>query len=308
MSETQIKQSLINTFKSIGVDLDPAQGKTFYYKDQSGFLFVRATEKELNLIEAYIAKNTVLQPQVNIKTRWVEIPQRLVTPAWLNAASNAFFRPLSNSEIHSSLLTEQEMADVRHRIERRDGIELLSEGQVTTLTERQAQISVQEVRTVATGINPKALTKPGVISTNEDASAYIDTKLTPLGPVFEVLPTVSADQKTISLHMVSTLTEFLGYYKAAKDIPIYVNGKKTKTTLPLPKYRVRQTTNDIIVPDGRTLILGNFPVTETAKQPNGEMRTNDVTSVQTNLLFILVTPTIIDPAGNRAKPATILNR
>jgi len=30
------------------------------------------------------------------------------------------------------------------------------------------------------------------------------------------------------------------------------------------------------------------------------MRTTDVTSTQTNLLFILITPTIIDPAGNRA--------
>ena len=296
----QIKYAVSNTFKAIGVDLNPAQGKTFFYNDREGTILVRATDKELDLIEAYIAKNATPPPQVNIKIRWVEIPQKLMTPAWLNAASNAFFLPLVDPETRYNILTEQEMADVRHRIERRDGIELLSEGQVTTLSERQAQISVNEVKTVATGINPKALTKPGVISTNEDASAYIDTELTPLGPVFDVLPTVSADEDTISLQMTVTLTEFLGYDKAKKDIPIYVNGKKTKTTLPLPKYRVRQTTNDTIVPDGRTLILGNFPMTEIAKQPNGEMRTTDVTSTQTNLLIVLVTPTIIDPAGNRA--------
>jgi hypothetical protein len=67
-------------------------------------------------------------------------------------------------------------------------------------------------------------------------------------------------------------------------------------------------TNTTVVPDGRTLLLGYFPATETAKQPNGEFKTTDVTNTQTNHLFILITPTIIDPAGNRAKPAPVLNR
>jgi hypothetical protein len=56
------------------------------------------------------------------------------------------------------------------------------------------------------------------------------------------------------------------------------------------------------------MILGNLPTRETAKQPNGEYKTTDVTSTQTNLLFVLITPTVIDPAGNRTKPAPILNR
>ena len=50
-------------------------------------------------------------------------------------------------------------------------------------------------------------------------------------------------------------------------------------------------------------MLGNLPTTEIAKQPNGEFLTTDVTGNNTNFLFVFVTPTIIDPAGNRVNPA-----
>ncbi len=296
---TQIRYAVSNTFKALGVDLNPAQGKTFFYNDREGTILVRATDEELDLVEAYIAKNTIPPPQVNIKTRWVEIPQNLMTPAWLNAASNAFFLPLADPKTRYNILTEQEMADVRRRIERRDGINLLSEGQVTTLSERQAQISVTEVKTIVTGF-----------STNKNGAVAPEVQPTPLGPVFDVLPTVTSDGASIRLEVIPTFTEFVGYdtNTAAQLIPTIVNGETNSAMLPLPIFRMKQATHSAVVPDGQTLILGNFTVTEIAKQPNGEMRTTDVTSTQTNLLFILVTPTIIDPAGNRAKPAPILNR
>ena len=287
-------------FTIMGVNLDPSAGKVIFYNNREGWLFVRATSRELDIIEQAILVMNTKPPQVNIKTRWVEIPQELMTPAWLNAASNAFFLPLADPETRFNILTEQEMADVRHRIERRDGINLLSEGQVTTLTGRQAQITVSEVKTIVTGF-----------STNKDASVVPEVQPTPLGPVLDMLPTVTSDGASIRLEVIPTITEFVGYdtNTAAQFVPtIVVNGETNSAMLPLPIFRVKQVTHTAVVPDGQTLILGNFTVTEIAKQPNGEMRITDVTSTQTNLLFILITPTIIDPAGNRAKPAPILNR
>jgi type II secretory pathway component GspD/PulD (secretin) len=195
----------------------------------------------------------------------------------------------------SGILSETQMAEIKKRIERRDGIELLSEGQVTTLTERQAQISVSEIKTIVTGI-----------STNKNASVEPEAQPVALGPVFDVLPTVTSDGASIRLEVIPTFIEFVGYdtNTAHQPAPKVVNGETNYTTLPLPIFRVKQITHDAVVPDGRTLILGNL----TTKQPNGEMRITDVTSTQTNLLFVLVTPTIIDPAGNRAKPAPRLNR
>lgn len=304
----QIRYAVSNTFKAVGVDLNPALGKTFFYNDREGTILVRATDKELDLIEAYIKKNTIPPPVVNIKIRWVEIPKSLLTPSWLIASSNEFFVPLSDPDVSHKILTEAQTKDVLKRIEHRDGITLLSEGQVTTLPERQAQISTLETWGVVASINPKALTKPGVVSTNNDGTDYLKMETISLGQVFDVIPTVSADEDTISLNMTVTFREFLGYSKAEKEVTIYVDGKKRKTTLPLPIYRVRQITQNPIVSDGQTLLLANLPTKEIAKQPNGEMRTTDVTSTQTNLLFVLITPTIIDPAGNRAKPAPFLNR
>ena len=286
-------------FTIMGVNLDPSAGKVIFYNNREGWLFVRATSRELDIIEQAILVMNTKPPQVNIKTRWVEIPQELLTPAWLNAASNAFFLPLIDPETRYNILTEQEMADVRHRIERRDGIELLSEGQVTTLSERQAQISVSEVKTVVTGI-----------STNKNGSVESEVRPVPLGPVLDLLPTVTPDGASIHLTVIPTITEFVGYdtNTATQFLPTIVNGETNSAMLPLPIFRVKQATHTAVVPDGQTLILGNFTVTEIAKQPNGEMRTTDVTSTHTNHLFILITPTIIDPAGNRAKPAPILNR
>lgn len=196
------------------------------------------------------------------------------------------------------------MAKVRERVDARDGMDLLSEGDVTTLSERQCQIQTTEMKTIVTGINPKALTRPGVTSTNDSASEILDTQLTPFGPVLDVIPTVSRDQANISLRVIATLSEFLGYDKPTTKAPyIYVNGKRKKGLIPLPRYRVQQMTNDCVILDGQTLMLGNFPTTEVAKQPNGEFLTTDVTGTKTNFLFVFVTPTLIDPAGNRVNTA-----
>jgi len=291
-NDSAAAQDIRKTFMRIGVDLNPAQEKMFYYKPRSGAFYARATFNDLEAIENFITANCTPPPQVNIKTRFVEIPKSLFTPAWLNAASNAFLRPLTNPEVTLNMLTEAQTADVLKRIERRDGIELLCEGQVTTLTERQAQISVSEVKTIVTGI-----------STNKSGAVVPEAHPVPLGPVIDMLPTVTSDGASIRLEVSPTIIEFVGYdtNTAQQFVPIVENGETNYTTLPLPIFHVKQITRDAIVPDRRTLILGNLTTTEIAKQPNGEMRTNNVTSIQSNLLFILITPTIIDSNGNRAK-------
>ena len=178
-------------------------------------------------------------------------------------------------------------------------MDLLSEGDVTTLSGRQCQIQTIEMKTIVTGINPKALTRPGVTSTNDTGLEFLDTQLTPFGPVLDVIPTVSRDQANISLRVIATLSEFLGYGKPTTNVPyVYVNGKRKGLT-PLPRYRLQQLTNDCVILDGETLMLGNLPTTEIAKQANGEFLTTDVTGSKTNFLFVFVTPTLIDPAGNR---------
>jgi beta-lactamase regulating signal transducer with metallopeptidase domain len=278
----------------LGVDLSPP--KSIYYNNHAGGLFVRATMDDLDTIGTVLKVIGLQQAQVNLKVRWVEIPQSFMASALLPSPTNSLSLPAFRAENHSGILTEQQMADVIRRIESRDGIVLLNESQITTTSERQAQLQVSEVKTIVSGINPKALTKPGVASTN-----LIATQNTPLGPVIDLYPTVSSDGAKVSLSTTVSITEFLGYEKPAKKITVYVNGKKTTTTFPQPKYRIRQMTNNCMIPDGQTLVLGNPTTTEVTTTTDGKVLNTTVSDTKTNLLFVFITATIVDSAGNPAK-------
>jgi hypothetical protein len=292
-------------FATMGVHLDPSVGKTVFFNDREVSLFVRATSEELDKIEQIIRVLNTPPPQVNIKVRWVEIPKSIAFYLFRPNLTNALLPPILRSldpftaslRVMSSILSETQTAEIKKRIELRDGVTLLSEGQVYTQTGLQAQITVSETLTIE-----DALTKASGTSTNDDKSVYVDSQRVPLGPVLDVLPSVTSDGASIDLAVIPTLSEFVGYDTNTSQLPVptTVNEGTNSTILRLPIFRTKQTTHSAIVPNGQTLILGNFTVTEIAKQPNGEMRTTDVTSTQTNLLFILITPTIIDPAGNRA--------
>ncbi len=54
-----------NFFSALGVDLDPTHhpGKTFFFKDSDGTLLVRATKRDLDLIEAAIVALNTGKPQ-----------------------------------------------------------------------------------------------------------------------------------------------------------------------------------------------------------------------------------------------------
>jgi general secretion pathway protein D len=129
----------------------------------------------------------------------------------------------------------------------------------------------------------------------------------PLGPTLDVIPHVSSDGYTIQMNLIPTVTEFLGY-----DDPGTFStqvGNITATT-PLPRFRVRQVTTSAIVWDGQTIALGGL-ISETVVKVKDKVpvlgdapiigrlfRSEGMSSKKKNLV-IFVTPTIIDPAGNR---------
>jgi general secretion pathway protein D len=66
-----------NYFQGLGVDLDPIRnpGKALFFNDRQGMLVVRATLQDLDIIEAAIQILNIVPPQVNIKSKFVEISQ-----------------------------------------------------------------------------------------------------------------------------------------------------------------------------------------------------------------------------------------
>ena len=138
-----------------------------------------------------------------------------------------------------------------------------------------------------------------------------------LGPVLDVVPYVSADGYTIQMTIIPTLKEFVGYdLETAKLFQAQAQsvggqvGNPLTTTTPLPQFRLRQVVTSAVVWDGQTVVLGGLISENVTKTKDkvpllGDLpiagrlfRSESSQSLKKNLL-IFVTPTIIDPSGNR---------
>jgi type II secretory pathway component GspD/PulD (secretin) len=130
------------------------------------------------------------------------------------------------------------------------------------------------------------------------------------GQTLDVIPFVSADGYTIQLNVVPTFSEFLGYDQdLARQFRTVVPNVPVQDT-PLPRFRVRQVATTAVVWDGQTVVLGGL-IAENVKKTREKVpvlgdipfvgrlfRSEAADSTKKNLV-IFVTPTIIDPAGNR---------
>jgi hypothetical protein len=167
--------------------------------------------------------------------------------------------------------------------------------EVTVGSGRQAQCKTTDRKSILTGINSRALNPPGITSTNDDESSVYAIEQQDLGPILDVTPTVLEDGYTISMQVVATVLEFSGYAGYGTNrVAVYVNGKLKWVRPPSPDLRQRQMVATARLRDGQTLVLskpalmvGNTAPLVAEKAGDGGKR-----------LIVLVTPTLIDPAGN----------
>jgi general secretion pathway protein D len=93
-------------------------------------------------------------------------------------------------------------------------------------------------------------------------------------------------------------------------VAVYVNGKKKWVIPPQPKFRVGQMCTNVRVWDGQTVVLGGL-LSETVATIKdqvpmlgdlpllGWLFRSESKTIQKKNLLVFVTPTLIDPAGNR---------
>jgi type II secretory pathway component GspD/PulD (secretin)/tetratricopeptide (TPR) repeat protein len=70
-----VSEAARNYFSALGVDLSPGTGKTVFFNDRQGVLIVRATVQDLDMIEAAIQILNIVPPQINIKSKIIEVSQ-----------------------------------------------------------------------------------------------------------------------------------------------------------------------------------------------------------------------------------------
>jgi hypothetical protein len=94
---------------------------------------------------------------------------------------------------------------------------------------------------------------------------------------------VAADGVKISITIVPSILEFLGYKTAAK----------ANVAQPAPMFRFRKAQTRVALWDGQTALLGLGAVESREKTRQKDRRVYRA---------VFVTATIIDPAGNRVHP------
>jgi len=219
----------------------------------------------------------------------------------------------------TGILTDPQFRVVIHALEQRDGTEVLAAPEVTTISGRQAQMKATEVKTVITSFDFNQQTGGGTGgvgagTTVQQAGAafvYPLPEQMETGPVLDVIPCVLSDGYTINLTVIPTVADFAGYDNPNEVLAqgILPPGTVLVPTV-LPRFTVRQVVSTVNVWDGQTIVLGGL-IVEIVKSTKdkvpvlGDMpilgrffRSESRTAQKKNLL-IFVTPTLIDPAGNR---------
>jgi len=229
----------------------------------------------------------------------------------------------------TGILTDPQFRVVIRALDTREGVDLLSAPKVTTLSSRQTQIKAVEVRYIVTDLDLSQTAGGGNAATTvptvgNAGGSVVGSTIQPLaepfelGPVLDVVPYVSADGYTIQMTIIPSFREFVGYdlesaqlFSAqAQSVGGTGAANPLTTTTPLPIFRLRQVVTSAIVWDGQTVVLGGLIAEQVSKMKSkvpvlGDLpiagrffRSEENMTSKRNLL-IFVTPTILDPAGNR---------
>jgi general secretion pathway protein D len=232
--------------------------------------------------------------------------------------------PLSAPTIGTitGILSQPQFRVAMQALEKRGGVDLLTAPEVTTESGRQAEITAVDIQAIVTGNQANATggggfggVQSGVNSpiVNQAITVNPQTSLQPFGPVLDVIPYVSADEFSVQMTIIPTITEFIGYddpgqfvvqaQQAAGSPPITAQ-------LPLPHFRVRQVTTSVTVWDSQTLVMGGLITDSVTKEKDkvpflgdvpfvGTLFRSESSSKTKKNLMIFVTPTIVNPDGTR---------
>jgi beta-lactamase regulating signal transducer with metallopeptidase domain len=311
-------------FAEAGVDISPP--KNMFYSDRSGTLLVYATLADLDIIEravqvlntappqlnteaVFIGSNVLISarppstapPQLNIEAVFIELPKAEVEAFFWEKFDPANGPPPAGS-VKTATLTHSQAEAQLDRWKSMGSTNILGHVQITTLSGRQAQVSVVDTLRIT--------------ATDEKGQAKTETM--PLGPMLGVTPRATDEGPDVQMDLNSRILEFLGYdapgpfvlqLQRAGD----TNAAPINATLPLPHFRIRQVATTVEVQDGQTVVLGGFGTRHiyesTGLTPllRGEPIAGSLSQDQPDQpnekeIIVLVTPTIVDPAGNRIYP------
>ncbi|MBI1177588.1 hypothetical protein GC207_09135 [bacterium] len=281
-------QAIRAYFDAAGVEI--AAPKRVYFNDRTGILLVRATPADLEIIQRAVEMLNYEPPQITIEAQVFFLTADDVQAAGLHWILNA------DSESESAatngvtpVFTEPQAKVVLDALKQRSDVERHFLPRVTTLSGSQTQLKAVSLKTVVTG---KANGPAGPTHLSKDLE---------LGDVLDLKPEVGPDGYTVTLDLNFHHNEFLGYDDPAST------GQPEGT--PISNVIDRSVTTKANVWDGQTLAIGGMiverPMIYKSKVPVlgsipllGRAFRSERHETETRHLLVLITPRIIDPAGN----------
>ncbi len=220
----------------------------------------------------------------------------------------------------TGIMTDPQFRVAIQAIENRTGSDLLSAPRVTTESGRQAHMAAQDLQYIVTQaeVMETQSVAGGLTGGTGVAAPSVNytTSFIPLGPSLDVIPTVSSDGFSIEMALLPTYLEFLQYDPPGQFVPQAqaaagsTIGVPITAQLPLPHFRIREVATVCDVWDGQTVVLGGLIQEQIYKVKDkvpvlgdlpffGKLFRSESSDSQKENLLIFVTPTMIDPAGNR---------
>jgi hypothetical protein len=281
----QQQEALQKWLADKGIDLQSP--KKSFYNDRDGRLLIHATASDLDKVEVAVMILNLPPPQLNLKVKVIELGEKEADAFWQKF-------PPPNSASTAAWAVEISASQARRELQQWSATDakLLNEASITTLSGRRTTLSTTHSMPGPNSLDIGRATKPqGVVAPIVE---YFG-----IGPEIEILSELSEDAYTVKLDVSSSMTNFLGY---GDTIPMpsrmdtrLINGDAiqvpSRDTLPVPRFRVDKIVAHAQVRDGQVLALGH-PIDPTGapvqKSGDGQKR-----------LLVFITPTAIDPAGNR---------
>jgi len=271
-------------FSTLGINFSNPPGKSVYFNDTRGYLFVKATESDLDTIEKALQVIDQAPSQVHIKARFYEVPNGTMKDfaKYLNTTSPVDGKPMG-------ILTSQKANAARQALQSLKNVEVLGEPEITMLSGRQAQMRATEMVSVVTNVVFDA------VRTNQSGKVEYNgvtpqTEETETGPVLDLIPYVLADGYTINLAAIPSVTEFVGFDWITNSSGYnyhYFSGNQP------PKLRNTRYVATANLWDNQTLFLGGVQKRVLGRTKGFPDMAED------KELLVFITATIIDPAGSR---------
>jgi len=298
-------------FNQMELNFDPAQGKSIFYNEKLGYLFIKSTESDLDTVEKVLQVFSEPPVQLHVKARFIEVPKDALNDVdkFLLATNTAGGQRLGfMSDKNTRMLLKKWGAQTN------SSIETLGEPEITVWGGRQVQMRATDISNIVTNMSFHSYYTNRSGSNVIESAVVPDTSTVETGPILDATMQVLDDGNTINLRAAASLIEFYGYATPPKRMATHSATNATGEILNLPNiwpaFQIREQHATVNLWDNQTLVLWLGQGQPHRPADSSPARVEAVTKhiqaaekkKQANDVIVLITATIVDAAGSRVHP------